>query len=353
MKSQNNIKGAKNSRHYITVILTIILSLFCIVVSAEEKMLIPIGKTVGITVRLSGVYIVNTTEFENADGELCSPASDAGILVGDIITSVDGQEIHSAEDLERATDNSNGEEMTLKISRKGSNNDEEVKLSAVKNKDDNKYRIGVWAKDSASGIGAMTYLNPETNEFAALGHGICDADNTLSEIIGGDIFDSEITSIRRGEKGMPGEIMAIFEDDDKSIANITDNCECGVFGIMTDDVSLSQQKIPVAERSELSEGEAVVISDVCGGEAEEYSVEIVKVNKDVTSPKSMIVKITDERLLEKTGGIVRGMSGSPIIKDGKIIGAITHVLVNDSTRGYGIFIENMLNASNMPMSKAV
>lgn len=297
-------------------------------VTAEERRLVPLGKTVGITAKLSGISIVNVTEFENSEGKICSPASNAGLMPEDIIISIDGREINSVKELESFTDNSNGKKITIAVLRDGEK--KEIDVFPAKSRDDNKYRIGVWIKDASSGIGTITYYDAKTGEFGALGHGICDENDRLINISEGDIFETEVTSIMRGEKGKPGELIALFSDDRCHLGKVNKNTEYGIFGNLTSDIIKEAPlgEIPIASRSEVKEGEVTILSNVEGKNIAQYSAEICRINKDTDSTKGMIVKITDNRLIEKTGGIVRGLSGSPIIQNGKLVGAVTHVCVN-------------------------
>ena len=312
---------------------------------ADEKTLIPVGTTVGITVSIKGVSVINTADFEGADGKLCSPAKDAGIQPGDRITKIDGREITSARELEKISGESKGKEITVEYDRSG--NRAETKVKPETDVSDNKVRMGIWIKDSASGIGTMTFIDPKSGKFGALGHGICETDGAVVPIGGGRISNAEITSVQKGEKGVPGELVGIFSEDEQACGEVEMNTDNGIFGNIAPSMlaEFEGRAVPVANRDEVSEGEATVLSNIEGNKIREYSAEIVKINDDKDASKGMIVKITDSELIEKTGGIVRGMSGSPIIQNGKLVGAITHVFINNPVRGYGIFIEKMLNAA--------
>jgi len=204
------------------------------------------------------------------------------------------------------------------------------------------YKIGAWVRDSSAGIGTLTFVKPDTKVFASLGHGISDTDTSLLLDVGqGSITDCKIVSVKRGQKGTPGELRGIFEGNDTGV--ISQNSSIGVYGVYDDVKALDKTPRKIASRFETREGKATIICTVDTNGPTEYDIEIEKVMTNSTDAKGMIVKVTDERLLEKTGGIVQGMSGSPILQNGKIVGAVTHVFVNDPTRGYGIFIENMLS----------
>ncbi|MGN0178287.1 MAG: SpoIVB peptidase [Monoglobaceae bacterium] len=310
-------------------------------VFAAPDSLIPVGKTVGITVSMDGVSVVNTAEFETSDGKMCSPAAESGILPGDKLIELNGRKITSVHDLEDATKNLKAEEMTIVYERGGDRH--EAGITPRADISDGRLRIGVWVKDSASGIGTITYLDPESKSFGALGHGICTSSGSLIGITGGSISEAEISSVKKGEKGAPGELSGTFSDKNKVLGEVSSNTDTGVFGhISADAEDLGAAAVPVAKRDEVHEGDAKIMSNTEGSSISEYSVKITKINDDESSHKGMIIKVTDSALLEKTGGIVQGMSGSPIIQDGKLVGAITHVFINDPTRGYAIFIENML-----------
>lgn len=323
-------------------IMLLFLSLINISAYAEERLLVPVGKTIGVTVNIKGVSVINTADFEEEGGGSCSPAAEAGISGGDTILKINGKEVTSVKTLEKLTD---GED-EVSVVYEHSGKEMQTTIRPKKDASDGKYRIGVWIKDSASGIGTMTYYDPKTLSFGALGHGICDSNGGLINISGGNALEAEITSIRRGEKGAPGELIGVFSEGNNKIGEIDKNTDEGIFGKLNRDKVESDKAISVADRDEVHEGDASVMCNVEGDEICEYSVSIIKINDDEKSPKGMIVKVTDPRLIEKTGGIVQGMSGSPLIQDGKFVGAITHVFVNNPTRGYAVFIDKMTSAAN-------
>ncbi len=338
-------KNLKNSTKFIKTAFLLLIS--CTILSKTSlaycQSVIPIGKTVGITVKLSGVIVVNTAEFENSDGKICSPAEDAGIKSGDIILNINGIDITSAKVLENVTDTTGNAEMSVTIERGG--NQKHLKLIPQTSSADNKYKLGLWIKDSSSGIGTLTCYNPQDMTFVGLGHGISDFEENLTKISSGNVLEANIASIKRGEKGAPGELIGVFSEDSPKLGTIFENNKAGIKGKLNDNSSVCSdfQLTEVANCDEVTEGDITILSNIEGNHSEEYKAEILKINKDKSSERSMVIKITDERLIEKTGGIVRGMSGSPILQNGKIVGAVTHVFVNDPTRGYGIFIENMLS----------
>lgn len=321
----------------------ILSALFLIMPSAvgaeENKKLIPMGQTVGITMELGGVEVVDVGDFTDYDGKTHSPAEDAGVKKGDLILEIDGKEITSANDLKSIV--SEGE-VSLKIRRNG--DIKEVTIKPEISKESGNYCMGVWVKDAISGIGTMTYYNPDNGDFGALGHGICNpVTGEVAEITGGDVMRADVVAVQKGSKGEPGELIGVFADGKEKIGEVEKNDSTGIKGsISTGKIETLNQPLEIATTSDVTEGDAYILSNVDENKVEKFEVKIQKINPDTTSHKNMVIKVTDKNLLDKTGGIVQGMSGSPIIQNGKLVGAVTHVFVNDPTRGYGIFIENML-----------
>ena len=312
-------------------------------VYAEERLLVPVGQTVGVTLDMEGVTIVDTTDVEDYDGKRHTPAKDAGLRSGDIIETINGISIESAQQLEEVV-NSQGE-TALEIVARRQGKEKCCKAEAALSNKDGHYRLGVWIKDAASGIGAITYFDPENGEFGALGHGISDnTENGVLPIQGGELWKASVVSVQKGSKGQPGELIGVFAEGKEKLGEIQSNTLVGLTGTLESGVKPDtiMEAVPAAKREEAYEGEAEILANIEENKVEAFSVEIQKINKDTENTKGMVVKITDQRLLDKTGGIVQGMSGSPIIQNGRIVGAVTHVFVNDPTRGYGIFIENML-----------
>ena len=312
------------------------------VVGFSEELLVPIGQTVGVTMNMKGITVVDIADIESCDGSFLAPAKQGGIRVGDFIESVNGKLVSSVKDFEELIANSE-DEVEIVVRR-----DDKKKTFSVKpvlSSQDNKYRLGVWVKDAVSGIGTITYLNPETGEFGGLGHGIAENENgDVIEISDGEVLDARVVSIQKGGKGQPGELVGIFTEEDEVLGHISENTAVGIKGEVSGNCfEQICEAMPVAKREEVKTGKAEIVSNIEEGKIEKFEVEIQKINRDTDNPKGMVIKVTDKKLLEKTGGIVQGMSGSPIIQNGKLIGAVTHVFVNDPTRGYGIFIENMLD----------
>ncbi|MBQ9757329.1 MAG: SpoIVB peptidase [Clostridia bacterium] len=310
--------------------------------SAAGEKVIPGGKSIGVTLKADGVIVTALAEITDKEGNAVSPAKDAGIKIGDLIKSFNDTEIDGVDELTTLIESVGETPAKMSLMRNGK------KVSAVirpqTSKEDGKQKIGAWVKDAASGIGTITFYNPETGFFSALGHGITDADSgELIAIDGGEILNSTIVSVEKSKKGSPGELKGIFSENGDPIGKITSNSCFGISGKINSDFSIAAEAVEIASKSEICPGSACIISNVEGNQTERFDVEILRVLPEYNgSSKNMIIKITDENLLSKTGGIVQGMSGSPILKDGKLVGAVTHVFVNDPTRGYGIFIENML-----------
>lgn len=307
-----------------------------------EGWLVPGGRSIGVTLATDGVLVVDVSDVVSASGKHFSPAKDAGLKAGDLIQSFNGSKTFTVDDLNKAISCSKGKDSTVVISRNGGLR--EILIKPQKSQSDGRFKIGAWVKDAASGIGTLTFYDPATNTFGALGHGICDPETgKILTIDNGSILDSSIVSVNKGEKGIPGELNGIFKDETETLGTITKNNSAGIFGTATSCPSENTDSIPIATRTEVKTGAAYILANVEGSKVEKFNIEILKIMpKAISVQKGMVIHITDKRLLDKTGGIVRGMSGSPIIQNGKLVGAVTHVFVNDPTRGYGIFIENML-----------
>lgn len=308
------------------------------VVSRQE--LTPGGIPVGIYVQTDGIFVIGTGQIETESGKVESPAENI-IRTGDYITCFQGEQISGKQELIDKLAAFRGEEIVLKIRR----NEEELEVAVKPVQMEDGAHIGVWVRDDTQGVGTLTYIT-EDGKFGALGHGISDADSELlMEVSEGKLYECEILSITKGEKGTPGKVSGkITYSQNKLFGNISGNLSGGIYGTANAHLleSVKSDPIPIALKQEVKEGQATILSSV-DGSVKEYTIEIKKVHKgekDVN--KGMELSVTDEALLELTGGIVQGMSGSPIIQDGKLVGALTHVFVNDPARGYGIFIEDML-----------
>lgn len=307
----------------------------------EDQELIPVGVPIGIYVETEGVLVVGTGEFRGADGMSCSPGKNI-VKSGDYIRKVNGTEIEKKDELIQMVEDSDGEAVTLTVERDGEIMDLLVKPEKDESGD---YKIGVWVRDNAQGVGTMTYIDSQGN-FGALGHGINDVDtSTLMRMEGGTLYETSIVDIKKGTAGNPGEMTGmIVYSDDRILGEIVSNSSQGIFGTCNAKaLSLGvREPLPIGLKQEIEEGPAQILCTV-DGVTRYYDVEITEIHLDHDNiNRGIELKVTDEQLLELTGGIVQGMSGSPIVQNGKFIGAVTHVLVQDSTRGYGIFIENML-----------
>ncbi|NLM11043.1 MAG: SpoIVB peptidase [Clostridiaceae bacterium] len=312
------------------------------VIPARE--LIVCGNTVGIRLYIKGILVVGVSGVLTSDGNEVIPVKDAGLEPGDFIIAVNNKEIEKITDLSKIINESGEKAVSIRFIH--DSQVKEARVTPVQSAEDGKYRIGIWVRDSTAGIGTLTYIEEETGKFGALGHGITDIDTgIMMPVKNGELLKSSVYGIRKGLQGTPGELQGDFLKSPEVIGEIYWNTAFGVFGRINKNIlsNLKGRKYPVGTRSMVKEGPATILSNIQGEEVEEFSVEIQKIaRKNLSGPKSMIIKITDPRLLNETGGIIQGMSGSPIIQNGRIIGAITHVLVNDPTRGYGIFIETML-----------
>lgn len=312
--------------------------------SNVERKVNPIGRTIGLKLYTDGALVVGMSEVDGLDGIKYKPYENSGIKEGDMIKSINGKPISNTEELIDIINESNGESISIRYQRES----EEIytTITPIKAIDGN-YMIGLWVRDAAAGIGTLTYYEESTSSFAALGHGINDVDtNKLLNISNGELVTSQIVSIVKGEKGKAGEIRGII-DGGENIGNIEVNSIIGVYGKVTNFDYINKVKLPevaVAPRNEIKEGKATIICQLTNeNKIEEYEIEIKKIYRiNYKNNKSMLIKITDERLIEKTGGIIPGMSGTPIIQDGKFIGAITNVLLNDPTQGYAIFADMMM-----------
>lgn len=304
---------------------------------------IPGGNSIGVRLSSNGVLVVGHSEVMVDNEKMESPAKAGGVEIGDLITKANGHKIENSAELIESVKKSNSEMLKLEITRNNENISKEVKL--LEEKEDG-YKIGLWVRDSTAGVGTMTFYDAKSGKFGALGHPVTDGDtNEPFSIKEGDLLKSSIISVRKGEKGLPGELKGIFQDENSPIGKIEKNTRCGIFGKGNNSVGklISSNPMPVAFRDEIKVGKATILTTVDESGTKEYEIEIVKLfQQDQPGPKSMIIKITDEELLQKTGGIVQGMSGSPIIQNGKIIGAVTHVLINKPDVGYGIYIDWML-----------
>lgn len=312
--------------------------------AGKEIQLVPLGNAIGVTLNMDGVMIVTVSEMICSDGQTAAPARDAGLKAGDLIKSVNGDELHSVDELTAALAEVQSTSVPIQIERQNELIDSVI--TPAKERDSGEYKLAAWVKDAASGIGTITFYNPQNRMFGALGHSI--TDNQTGEAVslsGGNVLKSTVVAVDRGERGRPGELKGVFMEEKDKIGTVLENNDCGLFGQLEENSEmLDGTPLPIAGRTEVKPGTAEILSNVEGDSVGQYTVEIQKIDRaNNDSHKDMVIKVTDPKLLEKTGGIVQGMSGSPIIQDGKLVGAVTHVFVNDPTRGYGVFIDCMLN----------
>lgn len=308
----------------------------------KDIKLYPGGMPFGVKFFTSGVLVVGFCDVDAENGQV-NPAYDAGLRLKDIITHVGGKEISGATQLTELVEASCGAPIEVRYTR--GEGQFTTTVTPAKSTSDGKYKTGIWVRDSGAGIGTVSFIDPETNYFAGLGHGICDTDTgKILPIERGSVVDVTISGITKGISGTPGEIKGFFNSG--KIGSILGNNECGVFGVLaTVPKNVPTEPLPIGLKGDLKEGAAYIYCTLDTNEVTKYNITISGIDRDAEGGKCFTVKITDPELLEKTGGIIQGMSGSPIIQDGKLVGAVTHVLVGDPSRGYGIFIENMLNAS--------
>lgn len=306
---------------------------------SSVQTLIPVGHTVGIKLFSGGVLVVKL-----ADGE--TPAKACGLAAGDVIVQCAGSTVTSTEQFQSLLQDAAGESAKLEVHRGSKTLD----LSVTPNDSDGdgKYAIGAWIRDSMAGIGTMTFYDPDSNTFGALGHGVTDVDTAaLMPFSAGSILPSTVKMVKRGETGAAGELKGDF-DLTGDTGNLYANTSGGVFGTLTDQELIerfSKNPLPVAENDQVHDGKATILANVDGDEVKEYEIQITKILNTDAAGRNLLITVTDPELLEKTGGIVQGMSGSPILQDGRLVGAVTHVLLGDPTRGYGILIRNMLKNS--------
>ena len=309
----------------------------------ERTKVIPVGQVSGIKLYTSGVLVVGMSEIKGIDNIKHKPYENSGIQEGDTIVQIENKDITDTKELINVVNLSQGKELKIKYVR---NNDSlECNITPVKTSE-TEYKLGLWVRDSAAGIGTMTYIEPELNSFAALGHGITDIDTgKILNISDGQFITTKVLSIMKGTSGNPGKILGTINEQAK-IGIINKNSIFGIYGVVNDITNVklnSNNAIDVATRNEIELGEAKILCSLDGESAEEYKIQIEKIylNNDYDN-KSMLIKVTDNKLIEKTGGIIQGMSGSPVIQNGKFIGAVTNVLINDPTRGYVVFGDLMV-----------
>ncbi|MBQ5398892.1 MAG: SpoIVB peptidase [Ruminococcus sp.] len=294
------------------------------------------GEPFGLKLYCNGVMITRLDDFESKGKNVC-PARESGLRINDVIKSIDGQKTTSNEQTEEIIEASKGKPMKLSVTREN----KEIIVSLKAQKDNsNEYRAGMWVRDSCAGIGTISFYDEENGVYGALGHGICDIDTgALIKNSTGEILTADINSVTKSENNRIGSLNGIFTN--QTIGTIFENTPTGVYGNLNK--RTNKKKYPAADESEVKIGKASLFTTTDGSSPKEYEIEITSIcNTQKYSNRNFTVKITDKRLLNKTGGIVQGMSGSPIVQNNKIIGALTHVFLENCREGYGVFIGNML-----------
>ncbi|MDR2514106.1 MAG: SpoIVB peptidase [Christensenellaceae bacterium] len=310
----------------------------------NEKVVMPGGAAVGIAMYTDGVFVVDSADVFLPDGTHRNPAKEAGLQSGDTITKLGSEQVRSMQDLLSIVKNSTSN--TLKINYKRGGRSYEGRISPAVDESGAR-RLGLWVRDSTAGIGTLTYFDPSAKRFGALGHAITDVDTLqILPIRDGDVYPSKIVDVKKGEKGSPGELHGVFSDGQQKIGTINKNTDYGVYGSPQGAFvnPLYPQGLPVGTQSSVHPGQATILATIDEGGVREFDCQIIRVTPQLApAQRSMVIQVTDPELLQKTGGIVQGMSGSPILQDGYLIGAVTHVYVNDPTRGYGLFLDWMLD----------
>jgi stage IV sporulation protein B len=299
------------------------------------------GESFGIKLYTDGVIIVGIKDVETANGK-CNPAKDAGLEKGDIIVSINNVKVTSSTQVEEIFNDNNGNDYEIKVKRNG--NYKTFTLTPVYSHSEGKYKVGIWVRDSTAGIGTITFYNPENSVMAALGHPITDVDtNEIMPILNGEAVGANVTKIYKSTDGEAGSLSCDFTNN--VIGNLSINSECGIYGKYECDIDTSRL-YSVATPQEVEKGSAQLLCTIDDSGPQLYDVEIVHVSyRENNEEKNMVIKVTDANLIEQTGGIVQGMSGSPIIQNGKLVGALTHVIVDSPEKGYAIFAETMLEKS--------
>lgn len=314
------------------------------VIDTDGKFIIPGGQTIGVELKTEGVLVVGLADIVNADNMSVSPAKIAGIQIGDKILQIDSQNMKSTDEIINYTDNMGIKIYMFKVERAGKIYN--ITITPVQKYDSDEIKFGFWARDDIAGIGTVTFIDPQTGTYSAIGHGISDSETgNLIDIETGTISKANITSIKLGKKGEPGEIIGYILKDEENLGTVSNNTDFGIYGKINKKSMgyFSSDLMEVGKKEEIKIGPAYIISCV-NNEIKKYDIEITKIfYQNKPGEKSFVIKITDDELLELTNGIIQGMSGSPVIQNNKIVGAVTHVFMNDPSKGYGIYIEWIFN----------
>lgn len=306
---------------------------------AEDGQVIPLGEAFGIKIFTDGVIVASLSDIYTTGG-ICCPAAEAGLRAGDYLIEADGMTIGSNSDLAAYIGQSQGQSVTFKVRR----GEKEFETTVTPVFGEGAFRTGMWVRDSAAGVGTLTFYDPSTGMFAGLGHGICDADaGNVMTLKTGEPAAITLCGIVKGQRGEPGQLRGYFSSDE-SMGRLLANNETGVYGTL--DSPREGTPMDVLSRNQVKPGPVEILASIDGSGPKLYSAEIKKVNPADQPTKNLVISVTDKRLLESTGGIVQGMSGAPILQEGKLCGAVTHVFMDDPTMGYGIFAQTMLEQCN-------
>lgn len=314
---------------------------------SSRPYVVPSGEIVGLRLFTKGVMVVGFETVQSDSGEE-DPGKASKLSKGDVITKIDGAQVLSSTQVEKLIRESGGKILEIEYTRNGKTG--QTFLAPVYSTAEGRYKAGLWIRDSAAGIGTLTFYDKQSGLFACLGHAVCDVDTgEVLPLADGDIVDAKVNGCVKGRSGCAGELCGSFTSEQEGTLCIND--ALGVYGFLSEP-DADEKAMPVAAKSEVKTGKAQIISTVEGESKAYYDIEIEKLSSDGKDSKNMIIKITDGELIEKTGGIVQGMSGSPIIQNGRLVGAVTHVFVNDPTRGYGIFAQSMIEKADKEIFKA-
>ncbi len=311
------------------------------------------GHSIGVLLQSRGIMVVGFAPIVNSQGQKLYPAREQGVEIGDLILKVNNQDVSTETDLAQIIDIGKDSDLVLNIKRKERIIDLTIKPAYCA--ETQRFRVGLFVRDGVVGVGTMTFWDPETKQYAALGHVIMDADTKQGiDVLKGRIVSASIQTIKPGKPGRPGEKIGVFQGESTLQGSISKNSEAGIFGVTEDKIEnpAAVHNMEIGYAHQAHTGPARIYTVVNGTSIEEFEVTIEKVYPERKNGKGMVVRIDDPRLLSITGGIVQGMSGSPIVQDGRLIGAVTHVFLNDPQRGYGIFMDNILSEMPEPLQKS-
>lgn len=306
----------------------------------DEQSIIPCGTPFGVKILSDGVLVIGLSSVATDGGEK-NPAGDAGLKVGDLVISIDNKKMTTNAQVAQTVADSKGKELTVKYRRK--EEEKTTVLKPVKAESSQEYKAGMWVRDSSAGIGTVTFCTGD-GIFGGLGHPICDVDTgDIMPLGSGEIVGASINGVKKGDSGSPGELCGDFLNNE-TLGNVQTNCDIGLYGKLNKPITV-HDPVPVGLKQDIKLGDASIYSTIDGQQPQQFSIKIESVDFN-SNNRNLVIRVTDKRLLEQTGGVVQGMSGSPIIQNGKLVGAVTHVLVNDPSKGYGIFAETMLAKAN-------